>query len=64
MDQELRDRVQDSDVEELSELSAQDEDDFKKNTDLTYYGMMNPDEKILTLTNRAKLLEQRHHEMM
>lgn len=55
----MRDKVPADDIEELSELSDFEEE-FKKNTDLTYYEMMNPDEKILTLQNRAQQLQKRH----
>ena len=66
-DQEMRDVV-DGGGEEAkghgAAVSGDKADDFSKNTDLTYYSMMDPDEKLLTLRNRAKKLHDKHHEMM
>ena len=62
LDQELRDKVDsnyDSDGSNNSSDGA-----MIHNTDLTYYDVMNPDEKILTLNNRMIKLKEKQQLMM
>lgn len=59
LDEEMRDRIkgQPGVVGEDSLSSGQEEfEEFAKNTDLTYYKMMNADEKLMTLKNRTEQL--------
>ena len=63
LDEEMRDKVKGQDLDNLSDLSDLDED-FSKNIDMTYYTVMNPDEKLMTLRNRAQKLHEKHLEMM
>ena len=58
MDQELRDKVEGQmkllKPEEGDEEEEEDKYNFSQNTDLTYYGMMDADEKLVTLNNRVQ----------
>ena len=52
MDEEMRDRMM-NDEKFGADSDSDGEEDFTQNTDMTYYTMMNADEKIMTLRNRA-----------
>ncbi len=62
-DAELRDHVDGTKVDK-DVVSEDDDAEIAQNTDLTYYDKMNPDEKILTLKNRAYVLAQKQEQMM
>jgi len=62
LDEEMRDKV----VGEPRESDSDDsvESDLAKNMDLTHYGKMDIDTKLLTLRNRVKNLANKQREMM
>ena len=62
-DREVRDQV-DGNQAEGAATGGGDKHDFSKNSDLTYYSLMDQDEKLMTLQNRAKMLHEKHKEMM
>ena len=57
-DAEIRDKVKAEGVQG----DSTDEEEFK-NTDLKYYDRMDPNDKLLTLTNRSKNLQAKQKEM-
>ena len=63
----MRDKVKHA-MENKNSLDSDDDDssggEFEHNTDLTYFDVMNPDEKIMTLNNRASKLHERTMLMM
>ena len=63
LNEELKDKVNDHSIN--SDDSGNSSDGaLLHNTDLTYYEVMNPDEKILTLNNRMIKLKERQMLMM
>ena len=64
LDEELRDKVNDAKSDNSENSGNSSDGAMLHNTDLTYYDVMNPDEKIVTLRNRALKLQERQMLMM